>query len=89
MTSTPGIRSNKCIELEKYTHFQIEPDDFYYKNRQWEIIGPVEATLENTFYEGWPEPYQDITYVFKFQRNSLGAAVMVRLPISGEAISFI
>jgi len=57
-------------------------DDFTYFNRQWEIIGPVKGTLQSTFYECCPEPYQDVTYVFKLQRRSIGLAVMVRLPIS-------
>ena len=59
-------------------------DDFTYYNRQWEIIGPVKGTLQSTFYECCPEPYQDVTYVFKLQRRSSGLAVMVRLPISGK-----
>ena len=52
----------------------------YTDNREWKIIEQIRAEHKKTYYQCCDEPYPDVTFSFKLQRDSPGYRAIIVLP---------
>ena len=52
----------------------------YTANREWKVVNGIEAEHKTSHYQCCEEPYPDVTFSFRLQRDSPGYRAIIVLP---------